>query len=82
MQVLVISPEQAVFDGPADGLVVPAYDGLVGILPGHAPFVTVLGEGRLKLRQNGEIRHYHVSGGILQVAAGVVRVVADSVTSS
>jgi F-type H+-transporting ATPase subunit epsilon len=82
MKVTVISPEQAVFDGEADSLVAPAFDGLVGILPGHAPFVTILGEGRLKVRNGSDIRHFEVSGGFLQVSGGVVRVVADRVTNS
>ena len=45
MQVTVISPEKSMFDGEADALVVPAFDGQVGILPNHAPFMTLLGQG-------------------------------------
>jgi len=37
MKVSVISAERAVFDGEANAVVAPAYDGFVGILPGHAP---------------------------------------------
>jgi F-type H+-transporting ATPase subunit epsilon len=85
MRVTVVSPERAVFDGEATSLVAPAYDGLVGILPGHAPFVTLLGDGVLTLRQGAggaEPARYRVSGGFLQVVGGAqdaVRVVADSV---
>ena len=43
MRVSVISAERSVFDGEADVVVAPAYDGLVGILPRHAPFMTLLG---------------------------------------
>ncbi|HXF96139.1 MAG TPA: F0F1 ATP synthase subunit epsilon [Gemmatimonadales bacterium] len=83
MRVSVVSPEQAVFDGEADALVAPAFDGLVGILPRHAPFLTLLGEGVLVVRRGGEVRRFRVSGGFLQVvrAGGdTVRVVADRVT--
>ena len=45
MQVTVISPEASMFDGEADAVVAPAFDGQVGILPNHAPFMTLLGEG-------------------------------------
>ena len=45
MQVTVISPEAAMFDGEADAVVAPAFDGEVGILPNHAPFMTLLGKG-------------------------------------
>jgi F-type H+-transporting ATPase subunit epsilon len=80
MQVTVVSPERTVFDGEADSLVVPAFDGLVGILPGHAPFLTLLGTGRLRVRRGGEVSEFDVAGGFLQVTRGAVRVVADRVT--
>ena len=80
MKVTVISPERTLFDGEAESLVAPAFDGLVGILPGHAPFLTLLGEGHLRVRQGGEVSQFGVAGGFLQVTRDVVRVVADRVT--
>ena len=80
MKVTVISPERTVFDGEADAVVAPAFDGLVGILPGHAPFLTLLGEGSLRIRQGAEVRQFGVSRGFLQVTHDVVRVVADGLT--
>ena len=77
MRVTIISPEKSIFDGESTAVVAPAYDGQVGILPRHAPFMTLLGEGTLKVRQEGETREFHVSGGFLQVANEVVSVVAE-----
>ena len=79
MRVLVISPERAVFDGEADSVVAPAYDGKVGILPRHAPFMTLLGNGTLSVRSGGSTSNFHVQGGFLQVVSNTVRVVAESV---
>ena len=77
MHVSVISAERSVFDGEADAIVAPAFDGLVGILPRHAPFVTLLGEGIVKIRQSGgKLTRLQVMGGFLQVASNVVRIVA------
>jgi F-type H+-transporting ATPase subunit epsilon len=76
MHVSVISAERSVFDGEADAVVAPAYDGLVGILPRHAPFMTLLGEGIVKIRQSGALTRLSVMGGFLQVASNVVRIVA------
>ena len=45
MRLKVVTPEQVVFEGTARSLVAPAWDGWVGILPGHAPFLTLMGEG-------------------------------------
>ncbi len=78
MRVTVISPEQSVFEGDATAVVAPAHDGEVGILPRHAPFMTLLGEGRLTVRQDeGDDKDFRVKGGILQVVDDVVNVVAE-----
>jgi F-type H+-transporting ATPase subunit epsilon len=82
MRVTVISPEQAVFDGDAESVIAPAYDGLVGILPRHAPFMTLLGKGILKVRSGGTENRFQVAGGFLQVAKDRVRIVADRVANS
>lgn len=79
MQVLVISPERTVFQGEAEGLVAPAYDGEVGILPRHAPFMTLLGAGTLSIRERGATRRFRVQGGFLQVVSNTVRIVAEHV---
>jgi len=77
MRVTVISPEGSIFDGEAESLQAPAYDGQVGILPHHAPFMTLLGEGTLLVRVAGGEQSFAVRGGFLQVAGNVVRVVAE-----
>ena len=77
MHVTVISPAKAVLDAEADAVTAPAYDGQVGILPRHAPFLTLLGEGPLVVRSGGEERTIEVRGGFLQVANDVVRIVAE-----
>ena len=79
MRVLVISPERSVFDADADSVIAPAYDGQVGILPRHAPFMTLLGRGVLSIRAAGATRHFRVQGGFLQVVSNTVRVVAEHV---
>lgn len=80
MHVTVISPEAAVFDGEASSVVAPAYDGEVGILPRHAPFMTLLGRGRLVVRAADGERTFAVDGGFLQVVNNTVRVVAEHVS--
>jgi F-type H+-transporting ATPase subunit epsilon len=77
MHVSVISAERAIFDGEADSVVAPAFDGLLGILPRHAPFMTLLGEGVVRISQaGGKLTRLTVMGGFLQVASNVVRIVA------
>ncbi len=79
MHVTIIAPEASLYEGEADALVVPAYDGHVGILPNHAPFMTLLGRGILTLRLAGKAQTYAVDGGFLQVLDNTVRVVAENV---
>ena len=79
MQVTVISPEASMFDGEADAVVAPAFDGEVGILPGHAPFMTLLGEGTLTVRRSETVSRFSVRGGFLQVVDNRVRVVTEHV---
>jgi F-type H+-transporting ATPase subunit epsilon len=77
MHVFVVTPERSLYEGEAVSVVAPAYDGLVGVLPRHAPFLSLLGTGDLVLRTpEGELR-FHVSGGFVQVVENVVRVVAE-----
>jgi F-type H+-transporting ATPase subunit epsilon len=77
MRVTVIAPDRPIFDGDAEAVTAPAFDGRVGILPRHAPFLTLLGEGRLSVRVAGATQNFRVRGGFLQVAHDTVRVVAE-----
>ena len=77
MTVLVISPEKTVYDGDADSVVVPAWDGQLGIMKGHAPMLVLLGEGELRVTLDGVDKRFHISGGFLQVADDVVTVLSE-----
>ncbi|MFQ5702549.1 MAG: F0F1 ATP synthase subunit epsilon [Gemmatimonadales bacterium] len=77
MRVTIISPERSVFDGDATSVVAPAYDGQVGILPRHAPFMSLLGDGTLTVRQGTSATMFEVRGGFLQVLDDVVSVIAE-----
>lgn len=81
LRVSVISPEAVLFDGDAESVVAPAYDGEVGILTGHAPMMTLLGKGQLRVSGGAaagvEARRFTVEGGFLQVVDNQVRVVTE-----
>jgi len=77
LNVSVISPERVLFEGAVDSLVAPAFDGEVGILPQHAPMMTLLGGGWLKLGAGGSAGQFAISGGFLQVVNDTVRVVTE-----
>jgi F-type H+-transporting ATPase subunit epsilon len=80
LTVSVISPERMLFEGTARSVVAPAFDGEVGILPAHAPLMTLLGQGLLRLETSaGEVR-FAVDRGFLQVVDNTVRVVTEQAT--
>jgi len=78
LRVDVVSPEAILYQGGATSVIVPAYDGLLGILPRHAPMLALLGRGVLTVRgaEGGE-RRFTVGGGFVQVLSNTVRVVAE-----
>ena len=78
LSVKVVSPERVLFEGAAASMVAPSWDGRVGILPGHAPFLSLLGSGDLDLDiEGGRSERYYVSGGVLKVLANEVTVLSE-----
>ena len=77
LQVDIISPEKPVFTGAASSIVAMAHDGEVGVLPGHAPMVTRLGIGEVRVTNNGATTRYAIRQGYLQVADNKVVVLSE-----
>ena len=77
LTVSVISPERTLYEGQATAVVAPAYDGEVGILTDHAPMMTLLGRGTLRIDNGGAVQRFTVDGGFLQVVDNQVRVVTE-----
>lgn len=82
LTVSVISPERILFEGSVDSVVAPAFDGEVGILPQHAPMMTLLGKGELRLGTNGAAGRFRIDGGFLQVLNDTVRVVTETASEA
>ncbi len=74
----VISPERKLFEGPARFVVVPAYDGEIGILHDHAPLMALLGEGALRVETETGTLRFRVSGGFVQVLDNTVSVLSEA----
>ena len=76
----VVSAEASIFAGEAEFIVVPASAGEVGIFPHHAPMVTTIKPGalRIKLSDSTEETLIFISGGLLEVQPGLITVLADT----
>jgi F-type H+-transporting ATPase subunit epsilon len=82
LQVVVISPERTIYEGAADSVVAPAWDGELGILRGHAPLMALLGSGEIRVKLGGHVEHFNVEGGFLQVVNDVVTVLSERAESA
>jgi F-type H+-transporting ATPase subunit epsilon len=74
---VVVTPEKALLDEPADFVAVPMFDGELGVLPGRAPLIGRLGFGELRLRRGLQVRRFFVDGGFVQVRANTVTVLTS-----
>ena len=79
MNLEIITAERSVYSGEVDMVIAPGLDGQLGILPKHAPLMTVLKPGELTVKKSGEEDMYvAVSGGFMEVIGNRVSVLADT----
>ncbi len=79
MQVNIVSAEGEIFSGSAEMVVAPAKMGDVGVAAGHAPMITPLKAGEVRVQSEGEEeQHIFVSGGVLEVQPKELTVLADT----
>jgi len=75
----IVSAEREIFAGEAEMLFAPARLGEVGILPGHAPLLTQLKPGEVRVQlKGGEQQAFYISGGMLEVQPKIVTVISDT----
>ena len=74
----IVTAERLVYSEDVDVVVAPGIDGELAILPRHAPLMTVLQPGELRVRQGGEEFSLAVTGGFLEVRPDRVTVLADA----
>ena len=74
----IVSQDRMVFEGDADIIIAPGTGGEMGILPNHAPLLSTLQYGILKVRSQGREDVFTVAGGIIEVTPRLVTVLADA----
>jgi len=74
---IVVTPEKTAVESEADFVVLPLYDGEIGIAGGRAPLIGRLGFGEMRLKIGSEVTRYYLDGGFVQVADGTVSVLTD-----
>jgi len=74
----IVSQDRSVFEGEADLVLAPTTEGQIGILPGHAPTLAVLGMGILTVRRGEAEEIFTVTGGFIEIQPDIVTVLADA----
>jgi len=74
----IVSQDRMVWEGDADIVVVPGVAGEMGILPNHAPLLSTLKFGILKVRSKGAEEVFTIAGGVIEVQPALITVLADS----
>ncbi len=75
----IVTPAAKLLSCEAEMVVVPGVEGEMGILAGHAPLVSVLADGEIRLTPaGGDVQRFEVKGGYVQVTDSKVIILADS----
>jgi F-type H+-transporting ATPase subunit epsilon len=74
----IVTPERLAYEGDVDSVVCPGIEGELGVLPHHAPLLTTLGVGELRIRSGGQEEYFAIAGGFLQVRPDKVVVMAET----
>lgn len=74
----IITPERLVYRDEVEFVACPTADGEIGILPHHAPLLSTLGFGELRIRKNGDEEYFAIAGGFVQVLPDRVVVMAET----
>lgn len=74
----IVSQDRTVFQGDVDIVILPGVAGEMGILPHHAPVLTILKYGVIKIRQAGKEELFTVAGGMAEVQPEIVTILADA----
>jgi len=74
----IVTPERLAYSDSVDSVVLPGIEGELGVLPHHAPLVSMLGVGELRIRKGGAEESFAIAGGFLQVRPDKVVVMAET----
>jgi F-type H+-transporting ATPase subunit epsilon len=74
----IVTPERLAYEDDVDSVQLPGVEGELGILPHHAPLVSMLGVGELRIRKGGAEESFAIAGGFLQVRPDRVVVMAET----
>ncbi len=78
LQLEIVTPERLAYSDEVDSVQLPGIEGELGVLPHHAPLISTLGVGELRIRKGGAEESFAIVGGFLQVLPTKVVVLAET----
>ncbi len=79
MYLEIITPDKKIFSGVINLVQVPGSKGSFAVLEYHAPIISTLGKGRIKVVERGTESFFEISGGVIEVKNNNVIILAESV---
>ncbi len=74
----IVTPDRKFFEDEVEMVIVRGQEGDLGILRGHTPMVTPLAIGRIKIKQDGEVKEAAISGGYVEIAKEKTTIITDT----
>src|SRR5712671_4193104 len=73
-----VTPEKVAWSAPADLVVLSAFEGEMGVLPGHQPFLVQLAAGEVRVTDKGQVKRFAVSGGFAEIKDDTISLFAET----
>lgn len=78
MKLEIITPEKTIYTGDVDLVQLPGIDGSFEVLNNHAPMISVLREGKIKVKEvQGQTEYFEIKGGVIEVLKNHVLILAE-----
>jgi len=79
MHLEIITPEKKLFSGETELVKLPGTEGSFEVLMNHAPAISTLAEGKIKVKEpNGNVTYFEITGGVVEIKSNNIIVLVDS----
>lgn len=79
MRIDIITPEKNILSEETDSVILPSYDGELGVLAGHIPFIALLKKGRIKTTRKDALRIFNINGGYAEIRSDRILVLTEEI---
>lgn len=77
MNLEIITPDTTIYEGEAELVQLPGIDGSFEILNNHAPLISALKQGKIKIKKDGKEEFFEINGGVIEVLENKVLILAE-----